>query len=189
MEINHEWENGPEILSSYIESSEARTELSFFEGALDDPDETGGALDFEMKVQKENKGIFFTKLFLPEYSKFSPTSKVMQGFVSQCKEKQFTANSVFQGLYISNDISLLFSAYKDGDYYKPHRDCSRFTALYWLGEKNFDGGDLHFPDFNHTVEYEPNKIFMFPSYYRHEVPRVSTDKEGFVRYCVSAFIN
>ena len=101
----------------------------------------------------------------------------------------FTPNSAFQSLYSINGFNVLFSAYRNGDYYKPHRDTAKLTVLLWLGEKNFEGGDLYLPDFDYTIPYEPSKLIMFPSYYQHEVTEISTEKEGFVRYCASAFIN
>lgn len=190
MEIKHQWENGPELLLTYLEQCEdERHELSLLEPILRKPEQTGTAVDEDGNPRKDNRGIFFNEIYAPIYAECSPVSKTLEIFIKTAKEAHYTANSVFQGLYSINGFDVLFSAYRDGDYYEAHRDKAKLTALFWLGEKDFDGGDLYLPDFDYTIKYEPNKLIMFPSHYMHEVTKISTDKEGFVRYCVSAFIN
>lgn len=189
MEIKHEWEHGPEIIYSSVDCQEIRHELKLLEPILNNPEDTGTATDEDGTAKKENKGIFFQEVYLPKYAPCSPTSNALEEFINAAKSYEYTPNSVFQGLYNIQGFNILFSAYKDKDYYKPHRDNTKLTALLWVGEKNFEGGDLYLPDFNYTIPYEPNKLIMFPSYYQHEVTPISTDQEGFVRYCASAFIN
>lgn len=188
MEVTHEWQDGPELLTSHLVSADVATELGFLEEILEEPEETGSAKYDDGRVRKSNRGVFFSRTFQENYMKCSPTVKVMKGFTDYCKDLNFTANSAFQSLYTIEHLDVLFSAYRHGDYYKPHRDHCKLTALYWVGDKDFDGGDLYLPDFDYTIQYEPSKLIMFPAHYQHEVTPISTDKEGFVRYCVSAFI-
>lgn len=189
MEIRHEWENGPELLFANCDAHEAKRELLLLEPILNPPEKTGTAKDTNGTARKDNRGVFLDQVYAPLYAECSPTSKILESFVKQAKESNFTPNSAFQALYIIEGFNVLFSAYRNGDYYKPHRDTAKLTALLWLGEKDFDGGDLYLPDFDYTINYEKNKLIMFPSYYQHEVTPISTDQEGFVRYCASAFIN
>lgn len=189
MEIIHEWQNGPELLFAKCDGGKARDELSMLEPILQNPDETRGALGENGESKKSNQGIFFQEVFSPLYAQCSPTSLIIEDFVKKAQSCKFTPNSVMQALQSTKGFNLLFSAYKNGDYYEAHRDSAKLTVLLWLGEKEFDGGDLYLPDFDYTIQYEPNKLIMMPSFYRHEVTKISTEKEGFVRYCASAFIN
>jgi len=189
MEITHEWQNGPELLFAKCDGDRARDELSILEPILKRPDQTGGAVDENGNQKKDNRGIFFHDVFSPEYAECSPTSSIIEGFIKNAQSMQFTPNSVMQGVYSTQGFNVLFSAYKNGDYYEAHRDTAKLTVLLWLGQKDFEGGDLYLPDFDYTIPYEPNKLIMMPSFYRHEVTPISTDQEGFVRYCASAFIN
>ena len=188
-EVSHEWEHGPELLISYYDGSEPMRELKILEPILEDPSKTGTACDEDGNPLKKNKGIFFCDVFQPCYADCSPTSQVLEAFIEAISNHEFTPNSAFQACYSKQGFNVLFSAYKNGDYYEAHRDRSKLTVLYWLGEKNFEGGDLYLPDFDYTIPYEQNKLIMIPSHYRHEVTKISTDQEGFVRYCASAFIN
>lgn len=189
MEIIHEWQDGPELLFAKCDGDRARNELSMLEPILRKPEETGGAVDEKGEQKKDNRGIFFQDVFSPAYAECSPTSLIIEEFVKKAQSCEFTPNSVMQSLYSINGFNVLFSAYRNGDYYEAHRDKAKLTVLLWLGEKEFDGGDLYLPDFDYTIQYEPNKLIMMPSFYRHEVTKISTEKEGFVRYCASAFIN
>lgn len=189
MEIRHEWEHGPELLFGECNGDAARNELKILEPILNAPEGTGTAHNPDGTARKNNRGIFLDQVYTPLYADCSPTVSVLDTFINTAKAKAYTPNSVFQTLYSMDGYTVLFSAYKDGDYYKPHRDASKLTILLWLGEKDFDGGNLYLPDFDYTIPYQPNKLIMFPSYYRHEVTKIRANKGGFVRYCASAFIN
>lgn len=187
-QIRHDWADGPELLTSYYVSEEAKAELHGLEPVLEKPSETGSAKDEEGNDLKDNRGIYFNKVFQPLYAECSPTSRILESFIAKVGTAQLTPNSAFNAMHGMKGFDLLFSAYRNGDYYEAHRDESRITVLFWLGEKDFEGGDLYLPDFDYMIPYEQYRITMFPSYYRHEVTKISTEKEGFVRYCASAFI-
>ena len=189
MEISYDWQDGPEILHSNVSCVDALHEASLLDPIFKPPQDTGAATNQDGHIIKSNKGVHINEIYSPLYAKCSPTAQIMEDFIFSAKEVNFTPNSAFQYLYPMFGYDILFSAYKNGDYYKPHRDASKLTVILWLSGKTFAGGDLYFPDFNYTITYEPNKIFLFPSYYWHEVTPLSTEEEGFVRYCASAFIN
>ena len=190
MEIIHEWERGPELLRvTGLDCNAARTELSWMEVLLDKPEETGTATDEKGAPLKDNRGVFLSKIYAPEFALASPTSKLCEEIINKCQDAQYTPNSVFCAFYNMQGFNPLFSAYRNGDYYKPHRDTSKLTLLLWVGEHNFTGGDLYLPDFDYTIPFEQNTAIIFPSYYMHEVTQISTKEDGYVRYAVSAFIN
>lgn len=181
--------NGPEILRvEGINTSDIYTELSWMLPILEKPEKTG-AIPLNGELQKENEGIFFSEIYLPKYIDASPAIRLCNEIIKECQSIKFEPSSAFNHLYVTNGFDPLFSAYRNGDYYKAHRDVSNITMLIWVGEHNFTGGDLHFPDFDFTVPFEPNTGLIFPSHYLHEVTKVETEQEGYVRFAVSAFIN
>jgi len=189
MEITHEWQNGPELLFAKLDNCDnERHELKLLEPILHKPEETGTACDEDGSPRKSNRGIFLNEVYAPVYAECSPVSKTLESFVKTAKEGRYTPNSAFQGLYSIEGFNVLFSAYRNGDHYKAHRDTAKLTGLFWLGEKDFEGGDLYLPDFDYAIPYEPNKLIMFPSHYQHEVTPIITDQDNFVRYCATAFI-
>ena len=190
MNITHEWENGPELLRiTGFETKDAATELSWMLPILDKPEDTGTAVEKDGTPRKDNRGIFFAKIYTPEFAEASPCSRLCEAVINECREKPYTPNSAFCAFYNMQGFDPLFSAYRNGDYYKAHRDQARLTLLLWLGEKNFTGGDLYLPDFDYTIPFEPDTAIIFPSHYQHEVTKVETEQEGYVRFVVSAFIN
>jgi len=86
--------------------------------------------------------------------------------------------------------------YETGEYYRGHRDNARFTALsYFFKEpKSFTGGDLHFDDFDYTVNIENNMTILFVGSIIHSTTELSmTDHterfSGYGRYAMSQFLN
>lgn len=189
MEVIYESNKGAELLTAKCDPELALHEIKQAEPVFSEPKDTGSAENEDGTVRKQNRGVFMESIYTPLYAECSPIALVLKEFVQTAKQIDFTHHSAFQSLYLIDGFTVLFSGYKNGDYYKAHRDSVKLTALLWLGEKKFSGGDFYFPDFNHTIPYEQGKLIMFPSYYRHEVTPISTDQEGFVRYCASAFIN
>lgn len=189
MEITHSWD-GPEFLRiTGLDTKDAVTELSWMLPILDKPEDTGTAREEDGTPKKDNRAIFFNKIYMPEFAEASPCVRLCEQIITECKDKPYTPNSVFCAFYKMEGFNPLFSAYRNGDYYKAHRDVACLTLLLWLGEHNFTGGDLYLPDFDYTIPFEPDTAIIFPSYYRHEVTKVETEQEGYVRFVVSAFIN
>lgn len=188
MEIIHDWENGPECLKiSGLDLSESKKELDILVPLLHKPEVTGSAYE-DGKPIKNNGGIFFPEIFSPLYYEVSPTAKYVKDILEKISEMDFTLNSFFQVFQQMNDCNILFSAYKNGDYYDSHRDTSTLTMLLWTESEDFSGGDLVFSDFGYKVPFEKNTGIVFPSHYKHEVTKIITQSDDYVRYCISAFI-
>jgi len=181
---------GPEILRvEAIDASDAFIELQWLTPILEIPEDSGTARDDNGTPLKDNMGVFFSKVYTPKYALASPTAKLCEEVIKTCKTINFDPKSVFNYFQTMEGFDPLFSAYRNGDYYKAHRDEAKLTLLLWIGEKNFTGGDLYFPDFDFLVPFEPNTGLIFPSHYQHEVTKVETEQDGYVRFVVSAFIN
>lgn len=181
--------NGPDILRiEGIDTSDIYTELSWMLPILEKPEKTG-AVPKDGEYKKDNMGVFFSEIYTPKYASASPTSRLCEEIIKECQSIKFDPKSAFNHFTVMDGFSPLFSAYRNGDYYEPHRDVCNITMLIWVGEHNFTGGDLYFPDFDFLVPFEPNTGLIFPSHYLHEVTKVETEHEGYVRFVVSAFIN
>jgi hypothetical protein len=86
--------------------------------------------------------------------------------------------------------------YETGEYYRGHTDLARFTAIsYFFKEpKSFTGGDLHFDDFDYTVNIENNMTILFVGSMIHSTTElVMTDHKerfsGYGRYAMTQFLN
>lgn len=89
--------------------------------------------------------------------------------------------------------STLLTYYNNGQYYKPHKDQSVFTAcVYFFKEpKKFSGGNFILNDFDKEFEIKNNMMIIFPGKYTHQARKVELKKEfpGYGRYCISQFFN
>jgi len=89
----------------------------------------------------------------------------------------------------------LVSYYENSDYYKPHTDQATATALTWFYKtpKKFQGGNLHFPEYNIDIEIQNNMCLIFPSKIEHSVDEVSMDDQYLNgnngRYVMVQFLN
>lgn len=92
--------------------------------------------------------------------------------------------------------STMIRYYETGEYYRGHRDIARFTAIsYFFKEpKSFTGGDLHFDDFEYTVNIENNMTILFVGSMIHSTTElVMTDHterfSGHGKYAMTQFLN
>jgi len=95
----------------------------------------------------------------------------------------------------TNNNTTMLTYYENEDYYKEHFDISYFTSLVWFfkNPKNFDGGELNFPEINTTINLKNNRMLFFPSYYFHQVKPIkflNKNKElGYGKFTISNFFN
>jgi Rps23 Pro-64 3,4-dihydroxylase Tpa1-like proline 4-hydroxylase len=90
-----------------------------------------------------------------------------------------TISKFWQILLTTDFDSTLLAGYNRAGYYKPHRDSSAITQLYWINNepKKFTGGDLVLSDFDYTVEYKSNRMILFPGFLKHEVTTIESTEE------------
>lgn len=162
-------------------------EAELLSPAFKEPKETGSAKTEEGKFKKQNGGIFLQELYTLNFALYSPIATTLHKIIETAKQKQYTALSQINYAKQSSGYNVLLSGYKNDDYYETHIDNSVLTVLFWFGE-TVKGGDLIFTSFNHTVPFISNRVIMFPSYYDHQITKVETDKEGYVRFSATAFL-
>ena len=96
---------------------------------------------------------------------------------------------------VTNSDRTLVAYYEDADYYKAHQDLALISIMYWLWTepKSFEGGNIHFPDYDIEVPVEKNQLLIMPSSTQHSVSEVKMLDEnlkfsGNGRYCIFRFL-
>jgi len=92
-----------------------------------------------------------------------------------------------------NKGTTLVQLYRNGDYYEPHEDSSIFTAVTLIHNtpKKYQGGELHFADYDYTSKLETNSTIIFPSVIKHEVTEVKmkTNNIEDSRFTITQLLN
>jgi len=85
--------------------------------------------------------------------------------------------------------------YNDTEEYFSHQDTSRYTMIsyFYKEPKAFTGGDLHFKDFDYTIEIKSNRVIFFKSCLYHASTKLITTKEdkafsGMGKYSITKFL-
>lgn len=165
-------------------------ELTFLSrpGKLQSPELTGSAHNADGVALKKNKGLWLDQV----YSGGRHVSNLLN-----VNRKLFTSGVLddeeswfFNDKVIYKDYTQL-SYYEHGDGYGTHRDKASITALTWFYRepKEFQGGDLSFPDYAVTIPVKNNCTVIFPSQLPHEVSTVEAPNLnlGGGRYCMTQF--
>jgi len=85
--------------------------------------------------------------------------------------------------------------YENYNGYKKHQDSARFTALtyFYKEPKAFEGGDLHFNDFDYTIKLKNNMFVLFVGALWHESLPISLKQDGYItgkgKYTMTQFLN
>lgn len=164
------------------------SEVELLSPILKNPNKTLSASDENGKLKKKNKGVFLNEIYSPELIQHSPIHIATSKILGTAKNQQYTVYSQMNFLNLINNLSVLLSAYKNGDYYLSHKDNSTLSLLFWFGKHNFIGGDLLLKDFNHTIPFVSNRGIIFPSYYDHEVTKIESSVEDYVRYTATGLL-
>jgi len=94
-----------------------------------------------------------------------------------------------------NDSTTKLKYYEDTQEYKSHTDTPRFTMLnYFFKEpKQFTGGNLHFKDFDYTIEIKNNMVVFFCGAINHASTKLISNNfyekfSGYGKYCITKFL-
>lgn len=165
-------------------------ELKFLSrpGKLQSPEVTGSAHDEQGKPLKRNAGLWLDQVYSGGRhisNILSVNRKLFSSGVLDSSESWF-----FNDKVIYKDYTQI-SYYQDGDGYGTHKDKASITALTWFFRepREFEGGDLIFPNHGVTIPVRNNCTIIFPSQMPHEVSTVVAPNLNFGggRYCMSQF--
>lgn len=174
-------------------------ELNFlcYSNKLKDPKDTGSALQYSEKgkkiILKKNKAILLEEIY--KNREISNLLTVNRKIFTHLIKIFQNSNSWFYKNFESNEDFTLISYYENGDYYKPHKDKCLVTMLTWFFKepKQFEGGDLIFPDYDKRVEIKNNYTVIFPGMIRHSVEEILMSENNLNkkmgRFCMSQFLH
>lgn len=163
---------------------------------LEMTEKSGAARSPSGELLKSNKGLFLEQIY-KEPQKFSNYLRLFNKPFKLLSLKSLAEKDDQLGFFNINRYTTdtLFSYYQDGDYYKSHRDASKFTFVFWIFNepKQFSGGDLILDDINYRVEIKNNMGLLFPSNVMHTVEQINmkdnTPFNRMGRFSFSTFIN
>ena len=154
-------------------------ELINLSNILQPPEKTGTAVDLDGTARKHNLGIFISAAYKINQASaiFNARQKLFDSITMQEISK---ADSIFSFFPHTNFDDTLVQFYKNGDYYKPHRDISlySFITVFLIGQKKYLGGKLKFPEFDYEVDLQHNHSILFPSNMEHEVTEVNINSDN-----------
>ena len=153
---------------------------------------TGAAHTPDGQILKQNNGVFLNSIY--HHLDFSDvgnlSKKINENLPTDSYEFQ---NSFFWRKQHINWYNVLLSYYEKGDYYKPHSDQNRVTAVHWFFKepKKFTGGDLVFSDYDISIPCQRNLTVLFPSFVNHAVTPIEMEEsdmgESNGRFTMSVF--
>lgn len=154
------------------------------------PPKTGASTDQGDSLRKGN-ALFMGNIYSTNEAEqqMSACRKMMDNIMHHASQYSWPAHTP---LNIVSEIcghSILISTYRNGEYYKPHRDTSFLTMLIWVSDDDeYEGGEIVFNSFNETVKCTKGTGVIFPSYYMHEVNEISCADDITVRKTMTAFL-
>lgn len=96
---------------------------------------------------------------------------------------------------VNKDITKI-KYYDDGDFYDAHHDDSRYSVCtyFYKDREKVKGGELHFPDFDYSIETINNRAVFFKGCIPHQAfPSYRVDDwkpfDGYGRYCMNQFLD
>jgi len=145
----------------------------------------GMAEDKKVDLTQKSNSLFLDDL----YDNKRNLSKILninrKLFSKELQAKIIEKNLFYNHMLNVNFDTTLLNFYGETDYYKPHKDLCCFTALTFFKLKEFDGGDLVFPEYDVKVVAKENRVVIFPGFILHGAEEV---KSG-VRVSMAQFLN
>tara|TARA_R110000803_G_scaffold191314_1_gene253965 strand:- start:417 stop:1001 length:585 start_codon:yes stop_codon:yes gene_type:complete len=168
------------------ELQEVVQEARYLKTFLLGPEKTNTAKDENNRLKKIGQGVFLDTFYegKRENSKILKANRIL--FSKKICSVAEELDSVFTFIRYSNvDYTILNSYVEDGEY-KAHHDTSRISAVTFLREGDFTGGEFQFPQQNVKIPAEQNRTVIFPSCALHQaLPLKGTGN----RISIAQFIN
>ena len=169
-------------------------EILLFAPNMVDPKDTGAAkYNGDESYRKKGSGMFLDDVY----------SDRNMSNILKCFGKLFTPAVLdaakehdwfFKYYYhaTTHDWTLIQS-YGNGDYYQEHHDQCLFTSVTLIVKEpwQYEGGELFFKDYNHSVDLKNNQTIIFPARIPHEVLPISRSSDNIDgnRFTVTKFIH
>lgn len=166
-------------------------EIDFLAPKLASPAEARADIDEDGTYKKSGSGLILDLVYARR-----ETSDILQInrklFSLEVLETFGSLHPSYEHCKMCNFDNTLLNCYRNGDYYKSHKDIAVFSTVTFMFRepKAFEGGDFVFTDYAHTVEAIPNRTVVFPGCISHEVTPLSTNTDDLqlARYSLANFM-
>lgn len=119
--------------------------------------------------------------------------KIFQPVIIQAFE---SLSPLLGHLKMVNEDFTKIKYYENGNYYRRHKDESRFTTVtyFYKEPKAFTGGDLHFDEYDYTIPIENNMLVFFVGCIEHSSLDVKMNGDypkysGYGKYVMNQFLD
>lgn len=124
---------------------------------------TGTARDVQENLKKTGTGVFLDRLYTDNREASDILTANRKIFRPEIQEYAAKFDIIFEYIRESNNDSTLLNYYREGQEYRPHIDDTRISAVTFLREGVFRGGEFSFPDQEVTIDVLHNRTVIFPS--------------------------
>ena len=131
------------------------------------PEKTGVATDDQQKPKKIGVGLFLDELYANNREASDILTANRKIFTLEVQEYAVKFDAVFGYIQESNQDSTLLNYYAEGQSYAPHKDQARISAVTFLRQGEFKGGEFSFPEQEVIIEAAHNRTVIFPSCATH----------------------
>jgi len=173
-------------------------EVQLLKDKMMPPQLTGAAMHMGVP-DKRGYGVFLNEVYKNKhFSNIVRQMQILQSdeFKGRVEEHARDPAGFYFKLYtlVKTDVNTtLVQMYTNGDYYKPHKDSAIFTfvAVLHKKERQYTGGEFHFPEYDYTLNLENNQAIIFPSVLLHEVKEIKIDSNSLdnARFSISSFFH
>ncbi len=111
--------------------------------------------------------------------------KIFQEEIKEAMESTHPANVCVN---LTNFDATSLNRYNKGEKYSPHLDNSVLTCITFLSldDKEMQGGDFVFTDYNIKFKFKNNSAVYFPSWVKHHCTEIESDA---TRYSLAQFVS
>lgn len=149
-------------------------------------EKTEVAYDAQGNSKKTGTGLFLDTLYLKNREASAILKANRKIFTPEFISKAINFDVVFNFLAGSNKDTTLLNYYQEGQQYKPHIDDVRISAVTFLREGDFEGGEFSFPEQEVVIDALHNRTVIFPSCTTHSALPVHGDG---ARISIAQFID
>jgi hypothetical protein len=157
-------------------------------GMLQYPEATFSAKAADGRTLKTGRGLLLNEYYSPEWQNAGILYLVTKISTPEIVDRLRKTSANYTHLKNANSRTTLLNVYANNEGYLGHYDGTLFTAVTFIGEDEFSGGDLVFPEFNVREKSIRNKTVVFPGCVLHEVESVQA-QEGQYRKTLTQFLN
>jgi predicted 2-oxoglutarate/Fe(II)-dependent dioxygenase YbiX len=177
------------IVDNFFDKNELsliKTEALDLQAQCKPPKETLTAV-IDGKELKTGTGIFISQVFdnLEKSTIYNCMAKICEpSFVKYLKSQ----NCLYSNLENIFCFGNLINYYKNGQYYDSHFDTNAITAIFFLKDGEYSGGEFCFDEYNEVIESKENRLVLFSGMTKHKVMPVISNSNG-TRISITTFIN